>query len=345
VFRFQHPWFVLLLLPLAAALVVAWCRRPPALIVSSLEPVRAGFGASRGRWGRWRWPLLLHAAGLLLAVVALMRPQFGQQRYFERTEGIDIMLVLDVSGSMEAIDVPPELRSRDEVVRAVEAGRLKSRLEVAKQELRRFVRGRPDDRIGLIAFARLPYIVCPPTLDHDFLLGHLEQLAPGMLPDGTNLASPIASATARLKDSPARRRVMVLFTDGENNVEARITPRQAAQLARTFKSVIYTVGVGSERAVVLAAGWFGRTLQPAEGGHGRALLEELAGATGGRYFAARDAAGFAQVMREIDALETTRLDVPRYVDYRERFAPWLAAAISLILAGFVLERTLCQTLP
>lgn len=345
-FRFQHPGFVLLLLPLLGAVATAWLRRPPTLRFSSLEPVRASMGGAAGprRLGPRHWPLLLQAGGLVLAVVALMRPQFGNQRYIERTEGIDIMLVLDVSTSMQAFDVPEALRTGDEVLAAIENGRLKPRIQVAREELRRFVRNRPDDRIGLVVFARQPYMACPPTLDHEFLAGRIEQLQPGMLPDGTNIASPLASATARLKDSPARRRVIVLFTDGENNVDARITPQQAAQLARTVHCIVYTVSVGSDRAVLVVPG-LRRRLAQADGGHGRPLLEEIAAGTGGRCFPARDAAAFARVMGEIDALERVRIEVPRYVDYRERFTPWLAAGLALILAGFVLERTVCQTLP
>lgn len=341
-FRFQYPWFALLLVPLVAALLVALRCRPPTLSVSSVSVFRTGF-AGFG-WRPWRWPPVIQAAGLALCVVALMRPQFGNTRFIERAEGIDIMLVLDVSGTMQLFDVPADMDVQS-IARGIQAGALKSRLDVAKEELRKFVKARPDDRIGLIVFARLPYMICPPTLDHDFLINHLEVLEPGMLPDGTNIAGPLASATYRLKDSAARRRVIAFFTDGYNNVNARVTPRQAAILARKFNIAVYTVGIGSVHAVAQTPGLFGPHLQWAESQFDARLLEDMATATGGRYFAARDGTGFAKVMSEIAALEKTSLEVPRYVDFSDRFFPWLVAGVALIFAGFILERTWFQTVP
>ncbi|MFA5205161.1 MAG: VWA domain-containing protein [Lentisphaeria bacterium] len=343
IFRFAQPWFALLLPVVLAAAVLAWRRRPPAFLVSGTAAFAA---AAAGRRTPWRWPLLLTVAGLGCGVVALMRPQAGVERLIERAEGVDIMLVLDVSGSMQSYDVPESLDNGPEIARAIRDGTLKTRLATAQEELRRFVEGRPNDRIGLIAFARLPYMACPPTLDHDFLLNHLATLEPGMLPDGTNIATPLGSATARLKDSPSRRRVAVLFTDGEHNVDASLSPRQAALLAKDNRVALHTVGIGSARAVILARDPFGNQgLQRSPAGLDQPLLEELAASTGGRYFAARDAAGFQKVMREIDALEKTSLEAPRYLDYREQFPGWLGAGLVLLLAGFLLEHTLLRTDP
>jgi Ca-activated chloride channel family protein len=341
----QSPWFALLLLPLVAAVVVAVRRQPPALRVSHAGPFAA---ATRG----WRWwhpvrlPVFIAAAGLALLVIALMRPQHGIEMTIQRTEGIDIVVVLDVSGSMRAFDIPASVQTEAELARGIQNGEIKCRVDIAKEELRKFVEKRPNDRIGLIVFSKVPYVVCPPTLDRDFMLNHLQTLQAGSLPDGTGLAAPLSSATTRLKDSKAKRRVVVLFTDGMNNVEAQITPHQAAKLARTFDVTVHTVGVGSQRAVVIASGWFGQSLQLArEAGLDEALLKEIADSTGGRYFRARDAEGFAEVMREIDALEKTEIEAPRYVDYRERFYPWLLAGAALLLLGFFLENTILMTAP
>ncbi len=343
IFRFAQPWFALLALALPFVITLAWRRRRPAFLVSDTTTFVA---AAATRRPPLRWPLLLHAAGLLCCVVALMRPQAGIERLIERAEGVDIMLVLDVSGSMQSYDVPEALDRGPAIASAIQSGALKDRLTTAQDELRQFVEGRPNDRIGVIAFARQPYMVCPPTLDHDFLLSHLATLKPGMLPDGTNIATPLGSATARLKDSPSRRRIIVLFTDGEQNVDSSLSPRQAALLAKDNRATIHTVGIGSDRAIILVNDTFGnQSLQRSPAGLDQALLEELAGTTGGRYFAARDAAGFQKVMHEIDALEKTSLETPRYRDYREQFPWWLGAGLALMLAAFVLEHTVLRTDP
>jgi len=340
----HSPWFAVLFPVVACAVVVAIRRRRPAVTVSTTGPFRKATSPLRW-WHPLRWPILIAGLGLACLTVAMMRPQKGIERLVERTKGIDIMLVLDVSGSMQAYDAPNALDSLEAVEHALNTGRLKARIDVAKKELRRFVENRPNDRIGLLVFARLPYTVCPPTLDHDYLLNHLKMLDAGMLPDGTGLAAPIASATTRLKDSPAKRRVMVLFTDGENNVDAEITPRQAAKIAHTYRIVAYTVGIGSSRAVMRVNRFFGPQIQPARAGLDAALLKDIADTTGGRYFAARDPAGFRRAMHEIDSMEKTTIEAPHYLDYRERFFPWLAIGVALILLAFLLECTFLLQVP
>jgi Ca-activated chloride channel family protein len=341
--HFHSPWFALLLPVVALVLWRSFRLRPPSVTVSTAEPFVSAAG--RGRWTT-RVPTLVGAVGLVLLVVALMRPQRGVERTVQRAEGIDIMLVLDVSGSMEAIDVPGGISNSSELERALQSGRVKTRIEVAREELRAFVQSRPSDRIGLIAFARQPYVVSPPTLDHEFLLNHLAMLEAGMLPDGTGIAPPVASSVNRLKDSEAKRRVLVVFTDGENNIDAEITPLQAAKLAHTFDVTIYTVGVGGDRAVVRTRDLFGRNVfRRQDAGFRPELLRAMAEVTEGRYFAARDADAFSRTMDEIDELETVTLETPRYTDYRERFLPWLLAGAALLLLGYVLEHTLFLTIP
>jgi len=340
----HSPWFALLFPVVAVGVFFALRRRPPGVLVSE---VRSYELANRrpGPLHPVHLPVWIAGLGLCCLVAALMRPQKGVERLIEKTHGIDIMLVLDVSGSMQAYDVPPNLRTGEQVVEAIRSGRLKSRLDVAREELRRFVEKRPSDRIGLIAFARLPYTVCPPTLDHDYLVNHLVMLDAGSLPDGTGIAPAVASAVTRLEGSPAKRRVMVLFTDGENNVDAEITPLQAAKIAADKNIVIYTVGIGSNVAVMPVRTPFGTSLQLARAGLDEKLLREMAEATGGRYFRARDAAAFARVMQEIDSLEKVELKAPRYLDYRERFMPWLVAGSVLLLIAFLLRSTLCLAVP
>lgn len=339
------PWAALLAIPVIAAAVLALRRRRPSLQVSGIQPFRDA-GCRPRWWHPVNIPVFLTTLGLLALVVALMRPQKGVERIIRRTEGIDIVLLLDVSGSMRAYDVPRGTSMR-EAARQVQNENLQNRIAVAKEELRKFVKQRPDDRIGLIAFARLPYVVCPPTLDHDFLLQHLDRLDAGMFKDdGTGIAAPVASATSRLKDSPAKRRVAVLFTDGENNVKAKISPKQAARIAAGFDIAVYTVGIGGAQALTVVDSWFGgRRLRPVASGLDRQLLEAIAEETDAVYFPARDAAMFANVMNRIDKLEKVDLEVPRYVDYKERFMPWLIAGALLVTLGLVAEETLFLVLP
>ncbi len=340
---FQHPWWGLLAVPILAAVLLAHWRRPPTLKVSSSRSfARAGEGR---RWRPAQLPIWLRGLGLLLLTVALMRPRAGIEQTVRRVEGIDIMLALDASGSMLAYDVPAGVRSEAEFLGGIQNGRFKNRIEIAKEELQRFVDSRPNDRIGLIAFATHPYVVCPPTLDHSFLLGHLERVEAGTLGSHTGIAGPLASATSRLKESTARRRVLVLFSDGDNNVEARVTPEQAARLAQTFDIVVHTVGVGSDQAYRLIDLPGRQILRRQTESFNRRLLEQIGEITGGHYFEARDAELFAQVMREIDALETTDLEQPLYLDYRERFFPWLVAGLAVLLLAFGLENSWLQMLP
>lgn len=343
--QIANPWFLLLVLPATAAFLLALRRPPPALRVSSLQ----GYQEASGRRVRlWACaPLILEFAALLLFVVAAARPRKGIEHLVERSRGVDIVLCLDVSGSMRAYDIPESMNSTSAAVQAIRTGRLKSRVEVAKEELRGFVKARPDDRVGLIAFAAVPYVVCPPTLDHAFLLEHLDLLEAGMFDDSaTGIAGPTASATQRLKDSEAEERVAVLFTDGANTVESKISPLQAARIADTFDVRVHTVGVGSHRAVIPGEDpFFGTRLRSMPHSLDEDLLREIAEKSGGEYFAATDREGFRRVMDRIDDMETVDFEAPRYVEYRERFPELILAGACLLGLGILLDNTLLCRAP
>ena len=262
----------------------------------------------------------------------------------QRAEGIDIMLALDLSGSMKGIDLPKNSTS-DQVTRDLRRGKLKERIAYAKEEIKKFVEMRPNDRIGLVVFAPLPYVACPPTLDHAWLLSHLSSVDAGIIGDATNIAGPIASGVNRLKTADSKRRVMVLFTDGSNNVNARISPLQAAKLAKTYNVVIYTVGIGSDNAYVLQETMFGEQFIPLGGQFDKKLLTNISKETGGKYYSAKDAKGLQEVLGQIDKLEKTSVEQPRFIDYRELGAPLIVLALILILVGFVLENTIFIRLP
>ena len=337
---FAYPWVLFGGVPVALLGIyfIRW-RREPSVVVATAAPFRA---ARRRR--RLGWPDWLYLLGALLLVIALARPRYGDEKVVVRAQGIDIIIALDMSGSMQAVDLPRRIATREQLAEALEKGTLKHRLEVAKAEIRRFIMQRPNDRIGLIGFADQAYSFAPPTLDHAWLVDRLDQLEPGMIGDATGIAAPIGSATSRLKNSAAPRRVLVLFTDGANTAENRVTPEQAARLAKEFNVIIHTVGIGSNQAFVIGTG-FGGGLVPVRDSFDEPLLRRLAETTGGSYFRAADADGMRQVMDEINRLERTNIEQPRYVEYRE-YAPLLAlAALAVLLAGFTLQCTWKLRLP
>lgn len=342
---FAYPWFFLLLIPLAVILWWAWCRPEPSLRVPSLTPYRNALGNSvRIPW-RKLGPFFFCSLAAVLMVVALTRPRMGTEEIRQRAEGIDMILALDLSGSMQAIDVPKTIRTQAELNRQLQNGQLKDRLETAKEEIAKFIESRPNDRIGLIAFATQPYVVCPPTLDHAWLIANLERLEAGSIGDATGIAGPIASAVQRLKDSDAKSRIVVLFTDGANNVQTKVTPRQAAKLGDTFQITVYTVGIGSRNAIIKQEGLFGSSYVPYPGEFDEPLLKDIASITGGQYYLAADAQGMEQAMKEIDKLEKTSMEQPIFINWSEYYPSLCIAGFLLIVLAIFLKNTVFLKVP
>jgi Ca-activated chloride channel family protein len=274
------------------------------------------------RGGAWRLHLPFYARLLALGclILALARPQLGYAWEESLTEGIDIQIVLDISGSMGAEDFQP-----------------KDRLTVAKRVVREFIAGRPGDRLGVIVFSGAALTKAPLTTDRqmlDLLVGSVEL---NSLPDGTAIGVALASACARLKDSPARTRVVVLVTDGVNNA-GQIDPLSAAAVAKGLGVKVYTVGVGSGGIVPVPLPYrdpvTGRTeivRRPMRVPVDEPLMREIARRTGGKFFKATDREGLERVFAEIDRLEKTPLQVKRYVRYREAFPPLAWAGLALLL--------------
>jgi len=340
--HFASKWMAVLIIPLAVAAIRGWLLKRPSLRVSSLEPARAGRSPVSMLL---RVPLLCEVIGLGLLIVALCHPQAGRKETITRKQGIDIMLALDISTSMDIYDAPENIRTEAALANGIRNASIPQRIALAKQEVARFIDRRPNDRIGLVAFAGVTYTVCPPTLDHDFLKSHLAQLKTGMIEDGTGIAAPIAGCVTRLRDSPAKKRVMVLFTDGADNRAIKITPLQAAKIAADYDITIHTVGLGGNRAFTIR-NFFGRSrMQQVDASYDRGLLKAIAAETGGRYFAAESDEEFREVLEEIDRLETVELESPEFVDYEDRFWPWLMAGAALLLIGFCLEHTLLVSVP
>jgi Ca-activated chloride channel family protein len=315
---FASPLWLLLLATLP---LLAWRhhRRSGlgAVIVSRLPARRAG------RW-RLHLPFYLRLAALAACLVALARPQLGYAWEEATTEGIDLQIVLDVSGSMGAEDFQPD-----------------NRLAVAKRVVRDFLARRPADRIGLTVFGGTALTRAPLTTDHRMLDELVAGLELSDVPDGTAIGVALASAANRLRSSDAESKVVVLVTDGVNNA-GEIDPRSAAAVAEGLGLRVYTVGVGTEGVVAVPL----RVRDPLSGriethrvrmevDVDEPLLEEIAARTGGRFFRATDPDALSGVFAEIDRLEKTPLAVKRYVRYREVFAPFAWTALLLTLLPVV----------
>ena len=330
--RLHDPWLLGLaaLLPLA---LWAWRRtgRPATLHFPALWML-ARVGA--GRRAHWRWLLVaLRLAAALLVVVALARPQMGKAESRVFSEGVDIMLAVDVSGSMLAEDFTVN-------------GQRANRLDAVKSVVREFVAARPQDRIGLVLFAARPYTQAPLTLDHGWLLQNLERAKVGMLEDGTAVGSALATAVNRLEPSTSKSRIVVLLTDGQSNA-GKVMPAQAAEAAKTLGFRVYTIGAGTRGvAPYPATDLFGnKVYRPMQVDIDEETLKKIATETGGRYFRATDTESLHNVYAEIDQLEKSPAEEPRYTDYEE-MAAWLAGpALLLLLAEVVLRHTLIRVLP
>jgi Ca-activated chloride channel family protein len=318
-FRFAHPWWLLalLLIPLWV-----WAGHSPRLRTLLHFPSGAQLKALPGGWARRLAPLppTLATLGMILLVLALARPQTGLRERRVSSETVDIMLAIDTSTSMRAIDL-------------VEDGdNEQNRLEAVKEVASEFIEAREGDRLGLIAFAQMPYTISPLTLDRGWLQTRLAELQTGTLPDGTAVGSALAGAVNRLRDSEAASKVVVLLTDGINNA-GDIDPLNAAPLAGALGIKVYTIGAGSSGLVrVPVADMFGRTVTrrvqiPID----EDTLARIAEITGGRFFRAENRDQLEEVFAEIDELERTEVELTEYTLYTEQF-PWAAGAGLALLA-------------
>lgn len=319
---------------------------PMWLALASLAILAAALWLLRRRWQRYPFPatnddrprrrwlragFATAAAGLLAAAafvplaVALARPQEVLSRNIERAEGVDLAVVLDVSGSMAALDFRPS-----------------DRLGVAKRVIGTFLSGRPHDRIALVIFAGAAVTLCPLTLDHEVAAQLLDEVEIGALPDGTAVGMGLGTAVSRLRSSEGESKVVVLVTDGSNNA-GQLDPMTAAELAVEEEITVHTVLVGRggkvPMPVTVRDPWTGREqteVREVEVETNPELLAEIARRTGGISFRARDAEALKEVFAKIDELETTEFTSTRLVRYRERFESWgLAALLLLLLAAGV----------
>jgi Ca-activated chloride channel family protein len=272
-------------------------------------------------------PLALRTIAVVLVIVALARPQTMSQGENITTEGIDIVLLLDISTSMLAEDFQP------------------NRVEAAKEVAQKFVDARKNDRIGLVIFAGQSFTQCPMTLDYRVLKNLLRVVKPRMIEDGTAMGMAIAQGVNRLRESKAKSKVMILLTDGVNN-RGEIDPLTAAQIAQTFGIRIYTVGVGTEGvAPVPFVTDFGIRYQNMEVDIDEKTLQKIAEITDGKYFRAKDNRALRTIYEQIDKLEKTRIDVKAYRSYSELFSDWAVAGLLVLVFEVGLSGTFLRKHP
>lgn len=258
--------------------------------------------------------VLLRSLAVLALIIALARPQSISEKMERMTEGLDIMLLVDTSGSMQAQDFEID-------------GQRPNRLEVIKKVIAQFVRQRPADRIGMVVFGTEAFTQAPLTLDHTVLLRFLQRIKIGMAGDATAIGDGLATAVNRLKDLDAKSKVAILLTDGSNTA-GRVDPLAAADAAKAKGVTVYTIGVGAEGEVPIVVNGI-TTMQKVD--IDESTLKQIAEKTGGAFFRAKDTEALKKVYDTIDQLEKTKAKIDSYADMDERFAPWALAGLLLLV--------------
>ena len=326
---FHNPhilWLLLLLVPMAAYYVRQTMKGGAAISISSTEGFR---GAPRTfRWWLRHLPAVLRLTAFALMVVALARPQDAEEFSKTNTEGIDIVLALDVSGSMLARDFKPD------------------RITAAREVAGSFIADRYGDRIGIVVFAGEAFTQSPLTTDQATLQTLLSRVRSGIIEDGTAIGLGLATGINRLRESEAKSKVIILLTDGVNN-SGQITPLTAADIAAEQDIRVYTIGVGTRgEAPYPAMDMFGNmTFVKQKVDIDERTLREIADRTGGRYFRATDERALRKIYDEINTLEKSRVEVTQSTVYHELYVVWVLAALGLLLAEFMAEKLLLKRIP
>lgn len=329
---FQYPefLFLLLLLPVLAFLL-GRRGRVAAVEYSSANVAREVARESRSRAGRWMMLFPMLAAALL--IIGLARPQKLEGSSQVESDGIDIMLAIDVSGSMQSLDYKVD-------------GQPASRISTVKSAVAKFIDARPDDRLGLLEFSAEPYLVSPLTLDHDWVRQGLDRVDTGTIPDGTAIGSALGMAVNRLRDSNAKSKVVVLLTDGCNNM-GKLQPLQAAAAAKALGIRVYTIGAGVRgEAPMPMKDSFGNTrIVMVQSDVDEDTLGKIAEMTGGKFFRATDTQKLADTYAEIDRMEKTKRTVKHFEHVTELFAWAVVPGLLVLGSGWWLEQTRFRRLP
>ncbi len=325
---FEHPNYLfglLILIPIIAWYILRHKNLPATMKISNLSV----FAKTPKTYKHYflSVPFALRIVALALLIIALARPQSTNRWETTSVEGIDIVLALDISSSMLAMDFQP------------------NRLEAAKDVAIQFVTGRSLDRIGLVVFSAESFTQCPITIDHAVLINLFKDIKQGMIEDGTAIGLGLANSVNRLKESKSESKVIILLTDGVNNA-GEIAPQTAADIAAAFGIRVYTVGVGTMGfAPYPVQTPFGMQYQNMEVKIDEEVLQEIAKKTDGKYFRATDNKKLIEIYKEIDKLEKSKIEVQKHSHRQERFFPIVLLALGIFLLEFLIKHLLLRTLP
>ena len=327
--NFNNPeflWLLLLLVPMVVLYILRVRRGGATLTISDTSTARRL--PRTARYYLRHLPFVMRAVAVALLIVALARPQSSEQGSLTSTQGIDIVLAMDISGSMLARDFEPD------------------RITAAREVAANFIVDRPNDRIGLVVFAGESYTQSPLTTDKSSLLTLLGQVQSGVIDDGTAIGNGLATAVNRLKDSEAKSKVAILLTDGVNN-SGQIAPLTAAEIAKGYGIKVYTIGVGTRGlAPYPVYDMWGRLhFQQMEVDIDEQVLTDIADLTGGKYFRATDRKTLAEIYNEINSLEKTKIETDEFVKYTELYRSWLLAALLLLVGEVLVRKLLLKQIP
>ena len=338
----MHPWLLLLLLAVAAVFLAEVFARTPGTLNISTGETLARLRGRRADWAR-RVPALLRAMALALLVLALARPITGYQVRKDRADVVDIMLCVDVSGSMKSQDF-------------VSGGQRRDRLYVTKEAVRDFIENRKKgggdrygvDRLGLVLYATYAWTQCPLTLDYGVLERELDRAEVNVedpKKQSTAIGSAIGLSVSRLRKSEAKSKVIILLTDGLNNA-GELAPMTAARLAKEYNIRIYTIGAGSlEGGLVPVQTLFGPVMQRTTDGVDEDALKKIAAATGGKYYRAADTKSLEEAYQEINKLETTEIELGDYYEHKEGFVAYAVLGMLAMLASAFVRRHWFEVIP
>lgn len=324
---FAAPQFFLLglLLPV----MIVWYAKKNSASQAGLKVSSAKSFAGLSSWKSSirHLPFLLRLLCIAFIIAALARPQTKSDEQQAEGDGVDIVLCVDVSGSMTAQDFTP------------------NRMEAAKKVAQDFIDSRLTDRIAIVIFSGESFTQCPLTTDKAVLKSAVENIRNGLLEDGTAIGDGLSTSVDRLRSSKSKSKVVILLTDGENN-GGLIGPTNAKEIAKAFHIKVYTIGVGTEGyAPFPVKTALGVVMQQQKVTIDEKLLKEIAGETGGKYFRAKDNAGLANIYKEIDGLEKSKVEISTLTRYTEKFFPFLMVSLSLLLAEFLLRFTVLKKFP
>jgi len=325
--KIANPLYLLLFLLLPLLWYLRARLKPAAIRFSSLDLIKPRSGVVKASYSFIL--SLLRIAAFSLLIIALCRVQSASKPAENITQGIDIILTLDISGSMAAIDFKPQ-----------------NRLEAAKEEVKRFAEKRTTDRLGLVVFSKEAFTQCPLTFDYTVLTEFLETVEMGLIEDGTAIGTALGMSLKRLKESEAKSKIIILLTDGVNNA-GELDPKTGAQMAKAMGVKVYTIGCGKPGDALYPVDdpLFGRRYVKIAQELDEPTLKNIANTTGGKYFRAKDTTSLEEVFNQIDKLEKTELKFDDFTEYNELYGWFLVIALGLILAEIILSNTLFRKIP